>query len=189
MKKHIKLFITSLISCLPFFSADHVILNEEIIEEVKNLDFFTCNFYKIGNNYENAYGITASLFFIFILFFYKKTENIVEKNNPRLKILSTICGVIFSILIITGYSLIKTNSLDLLFYDKFQFMISIINFIGYFLLFKRLFIYLIEKTKIINIKQENEKVISKHSILFCFAIFMLCWNAVYYYFLPGTYEL
>ena len=51
MKKHIKLFITSLISCLPFFSADHVILNEEIIEEVKNLDFFTCNFYKIGNNY------------------------------------------------------------------------------------------------------------------------------------------
>jgi len=185
MKKHIKLFITSLISCLPFFSADHVILNEEIIEEVKNLDFFTCNFYKIGNNYENAYGITASLFFIFILFFYKKTENIVEKNNPRLKILSTICGVIFSILIITGYSLIKTNSLDLLFYDKFQFMISIINFIGYFLLFKRLFIYLIEKTKIINIKQENEKVISKHSILFCFAIFMLCWMPYIIIFYPG----
>ena len=185
MKNYIKLFITSLISCLPFFSANHVILNETIIENVQNLDFFTCNFYKFATNYESAYGITGSLFFILILFFYKNTENILEKNNRRLKVLSIICGIIFSIIITIGYSLIETDSLDLLFYSKFQFSIFIINFIGYFLLFKRIFIYIVQKIKTINIKHEDEKVMSNHPILWCFAILMLCWIPYIIIFYPG----
>ena len=194
MKKYIKLFFTSLISTMAFYTSEHIITNEEAINGLKYVDFFTYNFHKIEINYETAYGIRASIFFLLILFFYSRTEKLVNKKDKKLNILSTICGIIFAIIIIIGYSFINTNSLDLIFFNKFQFAISIINMIGYFLLFKRAYIYIIMKLKkesnveknISKYKSKLNEKFEKHPILFFFIIFILCWIPYIIIFYPGT---
>lgn len=197
MKKYINLFFTTLISSIAFFTADHVITSEEVMNGLKYSNFFTYNFHRIELNYESAYGIMPSIFFLLILFFYNKTNELVNKDDKRLNVLSTICGILFASMIVIGYSFIKTNSFDLIFFNKFQFIISLINAIGYFLLFKRAFIYIITKTKtehnlkkvkkeISKYKNKLEKIMEKHPIICCFIIFILCWIPYIVIFYPGT---
>lgn len=194
MKKYINLFFSTLISSMAFFTADHVITSEEVMNGLKYSNFFTYNFHRIELNYESAYGIMPSIFFLLILFFYNKTNELVNKDDKRLNVLSTICGILFASMIVIGYSLIKTNSLDLILFNKFQFMISIINAIGYFLLFKRAFIYIVMKTKkeyklrkeVSKYKNKLGKIFEKHPVIFCFAILVLCWIPYILIFYPGT---
>ena len=192
MKKYINLFLKSLVSTMSFYTANYVISHEQAIEGLKSINFFTYNFHRAEINYASAYGLNASIFFVLLLFFYNQTGENIKNTNKKANIISTIFGILFSIIITIGHSFINTNSFDLIFYNLFQFVISVINLIGYYFLFKSLFLNLIEFT---NRKQHNieikkyknkfEKLYENHPVLICFIIFIICWIPYIVIFYPG----
>lgn len=85
-----------------------------------------------------------------LLIFYKKMK------GYRVNLLENILSVIFSIFMTLGFSYAKMNSWQLVFGSFRMFFISVIIFIGYYELFKRLFCLI--NIKIQSIKVEDYKL-------------------------------
>lgn len=85
-----------------------------------------------------------------LLIFYKKMK------GYRVNLLENILSVIFSIFMILGFSYAKMNSWQLVFGSFRMFFISVIIFIGYYELFKRIFCLI--NIKIQSIKVEDYKL-------------------------------
>ena len=193
-KYRIIYFIEAFFTALAFSSANRIITNEEAISIAVYNNPICINLAKFSINYLNGYGVNISIIFLLVFFFFyqifRKYENLGEK---RLQITSSITALLFATFMTIGNSFLY--NIDI-FISKFQIFITMINFIGYFFLFKNIFIFLISvlKTKEISSIEDNEKdklsfikkIYIKKPVLFTMLLFLICWIPYIIIFYPGT---
>ncbi|MBE6146997.1 MAG: hypothetical protein E7168_01535 [Firmicutes bacterium] len=131
---------------------------------------------------------TSSIIIFLIYGYYTKFLNL--KTTTSKKILS----IIFSILMILGYSYSKVNSWDLVFGNWGMFLLSIISAIGYFCFFQSIWPILDEVLKKIPTKPlivKNNKIIrwfldkfEEHPVLTSLIVILIGWSIYILAFYP-----
>lgn len=194
--------IAALFTVLAFSTAKQPITREEALEVINTGSTLIINIVRFGLNYEKAYGVNSAIIFFLLAYFYYQVSKKVDKQDKRLNRV-TLCGsLIFAFFMVFGNSFINLNNWDLVFKSKFQMLISMINYIGYVILFKTLLTSFIMGIKDILKKQVNLKERSKnkenkiwspikeiqeaHPILFYMVCFIICWLPYIIIFYPGT---
>ena len=157
-------------------------------------------------NYNNLYGIQGLLTFsISIAILYKIKSIVKEKNNKRLTIISSVVGTLFSSIMVFGRSLYYLNSFELVFLDRYQVIISLLDFTGFFIIFYNLFKLLITylENNQINVERKNnvEKIsnaeenskkkkiiekVRKHPVLIIAIMLLVFWLPYIIIYFPGT---
>lgn len=187
-------FVEAFFSALAFLAANRIITNEEALATAYSNNPISINLAKLSINYINGYGVNSSIIFLLTLFFFyqvfKQCENLRDK---RLQITSTISALLFSTFMTIGNMFLYNVDV---FINKFQVFITLINFIGYFFLFKNIFIFLTSlfKSEQVNSEENNKKnrfgfikkLYKKCPILFLSILFLICWLPYIIVFYPGT---
>ncbi len=104
--------------------------------------------------------IISSIILIALIFFY----SYFNKKEFKINWLQKITSIFFALIMIFGKSYEELNTWDLIFKNKLTILISIIAFIGYYVLFSVIFKFLnnvISKINIENTKTENKNKIIK----------------------------
>ena len=138
-RKNFLLFICliqALFTTLAFCSANKIISPEEVAMTTTSNNFFILNFTKFQLNYQSGYGVTPSLIFIVLAYFFYNINKKRDNNDKRLLVISYIGGALLTIFMTIGnrfiYDISITDSI-------FQILVTIINGIGYFFIFENLF--------------------------------------------------
>ncbi len=187
-------FIEAFFSALAFSTANRIITNEEALSIAYDNNPISINLAKLSINYINGYGVNISIIFLLIFFFFyqvfKKCEILEDK---RLQIISIISALLFSTFMTIGNMFLYNVDV---FINKFQVFITLINFIGYFFLFKNIFIFLVllVKSEQVTSEEDNKKnkldfikkIYNKCPILFFMILFLICWMPYIIAFYPGT---
>lgn len=160
MKKIINIYTKALI--FTFFTLISLFLNVEALI----------------TNIKNPFIIGAFELLLIGVLIYKMYFNYYSKNNKsnNFKFMATI----FSLFTIIGDTFNKTNSFDLMFISIPIFLLTIIRFIGYFILFNLLINKLFDITshKIFENHNKFKKldfVFNKHPFLSSLLIMLICW--------------
>lgn len=126
---------------------------------------------------------------IFLIVFYTK---VYHKFLLAKKGITHIIAVCFSVFMLLGISYTNNGSWSFLFYDYKQFIISVITFLGYFILFdiiiSLLYGHFSEKNLTI-LNRISSPIIGygeKHYSLFVFTIISICWLPFLIVNLPGS---
>lgn len=105
---------------------------------------------------EEVFNGNSVLYIIYGFFIYKMLEQIIKIEDKRAKICCIILGIIFGICEVLGYSIMKTNSLSLVFGSKLSILKSFFKLIGYITIFYSILLILFIKI-IPNIKENISK--------------------------------
>lgn len=162
MKTRIKTIILALLTVLTLF------LNVEAIYKgnVDETNIFTTSI------------VTVTLIFFLLYYFYKK-----EKEIKLTKSLLFLCGL-FSFFSVFGNSYLKVGSWNLVFGNIYLFIIACISGISYYLLYKKLFSYLVSfliNKKITDYKSKNKylskflKLFDEHPFIVSLSFILVCW--------------
>ena len=194
-----KLFIyiiESFFTALAFSTANRLITPQEVLAITDSSNFFAINFAKLQLNYLSGYGVNSSIIFILLTYFYYNINKNKIVTDKRLDIIALITGFLFATFMTIGNRFLYNVSIT---DSNFQILITLINYIGYFFLFKNLFVFLInilrnnlKETKLKKNKSHHQLFItfknfkSNHSIIFFMLIFLICWSPYIIIFYPGT---
>lgn len=155
-RKNFLLFICliqALFTTLAFCSANRIITPEEVAMTTTSNNFFILNFTKFQLNYQSGYGVTPSLIFIVLAYFFYNINKKRDNNDKRLLVISYIGGALLTIFMTIGnrfiYDISITDSI-------FQILVTIINGIGYFFIFENLFKFFIISLNNIRKGKEHE---------------------------------
>lgn len=197
--------IAALFTILAFSTANQPITNEAALEVIYTDSTLIMNIVKFGLNYEKAYGVNNSIIYFLLAYFYYQMTKKTNQQDKQLKRVTFWGSLIFAFFMVFGNSFMNLNNWDLIFKSKFQMFISIINYIGYVILFKTLLTFLIMRIKNTLKKQVNLKERSKsrrnkiwnqikerqeaHPILFYMVAFFICWLPYVIIFYPGMLNM
>ena len=143
-------------------------------------------------NYSLELNVSQSLFvFICLMLLLKKCFFRDEIENKGNKIYKMILSILFSFFMVFGYSYMKINSWDMIFYNTFQLFKAIIKGIGYYIIFRALINYLFDILfENIKIKESTNKIYNfifiKHSFIIPLLIIIACWLPYIVAYYPGT---
>ena len=158
-------------------------LNIVDISKTKDISGLQKSILKIEKSMQRD-TLKSIIIFGFTYFLLRKKYK--NSNN----IFKIILAVLFSIFMVFGYSYAKTNSWDLIFKGKLQFIKSLIVMFSYYIIFKLMinyaFEYIVPKIKY---KSTDNKVFNyifeKHSCLLPLAIILICWLPYLIAYYPG----
>lgn len=201
-KQKIFCILAALFTILAFTTASQPITKEEALEVMNTDSSFTIFLVRFGLNYEKAYGVNSAIVFFLFAYFYDQMSKKHVHKDKVLKKVTLIGGLIFATFMVFGNSFIHLNNWDLIFKGKFQIFISVINYIGYVVLFQQLLTFLMLQIKK-NLKKEThqlekikvrksevwnniKKIERMHPILFYMVCFLICWLPYMIIFYPGT---
>ncbi len=136
--------IEAFFTALAFSSATKVITPEEISALTQSSNSITYALAKLQLNYLNGYGVNISIIFLVMAYFFYKVNDNSNKKDKRLNVISVIAGIIFATCMIIGNRFLYDISMTI---DTTQILITVINFIGYFFLFKNIFVFIINSLK------------------------------------------
>lgn len=166
-------------------------MNTKNINNIKNIIFSFCTLFALeidiswiyntkyevidlSNNYSNFLNsgiLGCVLIFILIFLVFKKYSRV---GNRYTKILS----LIFSLCMIFGKSYMECGNIDLVFGNFFVLFLSVIMFIGYYLIFKLCLDNLFDLLNRKRIKESTNKVLvffKKHPFIISLVVIILCW--------------
>ena len=183
--------ICGFITTLSIFSLNEIIVQsfpEVLNEKDKLLAFFT----KFEYNFKNSYGVIPFVVFIAMSYLYYSIPK--NKLSKRMAWLARTIGMLVSLSVVIGQSLLIARGISLLNYDAFQVFIGIVRILGYYYLIYNLltalFIALnehsddiIDKTNEIKGKYDNHPVL--YTSLILLILFLPC--IIFYY--PGGMNL
>lgn len=143
----------------------------------------------------SKYSITTLISFVLIFSFYNK-----KYFKTKFSKAACFLSIFISIMYVVGYSYYKTNTWNIIFISKFQFVKSFIVIIGYYfiyyILIKTLYEYLdnvSSKEKINNKKCENKKILKiynfifeKHPFIVPLIIILISWLPYLIFYYPGV---
>ena len=141
------------------------------------------------------YSITTLISFVLIFSFYNR-----KYFKTKFSKAACFLSIFISIMYVVGYSYYKTNTWNIIFISKFQFVKSFIVIIGYYfiyyILIKTLYEYLdnvSSKEKINNKKCENKKILKlynfifeKHPFIVPLIIILISWLPYLIFYYPGV---
>ncbi len=172
MKNKLKVLFYSFIT---FFSILYFNQNIYSFESLKNLNMY----------FQNTSGIIQCFFIIILYIFYTNTYSL--KSDRKLNLITTIGSVLYTLFIIIFNSYHITNSLLLVVASKTTLLMSVIKFIGLFVLIKNILKLLFIKIDGISL---DEKSIKKDNNLFLIAILLiLSYLPIIIIFYPGTMNM
>ena len=192
-RRKIIAFLQAIFTVLAFSTADYVITSDMVYDISENANFLMVNLAKLKLNYANAFGIESAVFCgtLGLFYYYVSEKHMEEGLQSRLqKIYVNVFSGIFTFFMVFGYSYIKLDSWDLILSGKFQILISLINSIGFFCLWKNILDFLV--IKIVQMKWKEWKIpakfklIKEHRIIGCFAFLIICWLPYIIIYYPGT---
>lgn len=187
MTKKVICVVYALFTVLAFSTANEMITDEAVLTVLNTNDFFVRNLIKFGLNYEKAYGVNASIIFLLVAYFYYHVGKENKHFDKRLEIATCMGGLIFGFFMVFGNSFLYLNNWDLVYGNNFQLFISLINYMGYFLLFKYILTFLIVFLKG---KPRQNKRRANHSKKYKFMLyFLICWLPYIIIFYPGTMNM
>lgn len=198
VNKKIICIIAAFFTVLAICTANQIITDEMARSVIDTNHTIIIPIVKLGLNYEKAYGInSAILLFVLSYFYYQVSQRKGNLEDKRLSQITLVGGVIFAFFMVFGNSFFHLNSWDLIFYGKFQMLISAINFIGYVCLFQNILLFLLLKLKNKteepqkeNKEKENKtKFFNRHPILRYTLYFLICWLPYLIIFYPGTMNM
>lgn len=145
---------------------------------------------RINDAFEKQENLGSLFTFLGLLFLFSKTLFKEEKNNKRSRIYKIILPLLFTIFVLIGISYSKTNSWDLLFNSKIQFIKAIIVAIGYYIIFKSIINFLFDQLlDEIEYKESKNKlfniIFEKHSFILPVLIILICWLPYIIIYFPG----
>lgn len=192
----------ALFTVLAFSTANYRITDEAALEVISTNNPIIMNIVKLGLNYEKAYGVNSCILFFLVTYFYRQISKMQDKTDKRMNAITLIGGLIFAFCMVFGNSFLHGNDWNLIFEGKFQMFISLINYIGYVVLFRNLLRFLL-----IKIKRENNKLVTNsekkhnkfgycistiernHPILFYTVGFLICWLIYVIIFYPDPMNM
>lgn len=140
---------------------------------------------------QEMYGISIDKFIIFIglAIFYEKSWDTFKKSRSWI---THLIAAIFSVCMLIGLSYSVQGSWAFIMGSKYQMVIAVFSFVGYFVLFDVTLSVLycwLEKRCICRtgrIEASFSRFIDSHYFLFCFLIIYLCWLPFIIIFFPGS---
>lgn len=140
-----------------------------------------CNSFKFDN-------IKTVIIFVGTVFIFNKS--LLKEKSSKGNIYKVILAILFSVFCLIGESYKKTNSWDLLFFNKFQIIKAGIVGIGYYTLFKAIINFIFDEliNKIIYRESKNKLfnfIFEKHSFIMTIIIILICWMPYIIAYYPG----
>ena len=152
--KILLIVVETILATLALFAANRTVLMEEVssVPFSDGLNTMGMILAKLQINYQEAGSVSAAIVGLVLLYFNYKTLR--QKYNRRLRLCSDISGVIFaSCMLMGGYFLYGIT----VFSDVAQIMITVINFLGFFFIFKNLTLFIIVHIESLIKVRRNEK--------------------------------
>ena len=195
--KNVWIVICAFITILSIFGLNEITsISPEMIDIANEHNLAKVFAMKLTRYFQNSYGVVPFFLFGIITYFYSCVHR--KTNINKLKIISIILGMLFSITIIVGRSLMDTEGLLYITYDKFQIFVSIIKFWGFSSLFFNSFYMLfvtIDENKeaiVISSKDVSIKVINsfdKHPVFYTAIFLFLLYIPYIIIYYPGLMNL
>lgn len=136
--------IQAFFTALTFSSANRLITLDEVKTITDSTSSIIIDLVKLQLNYSNGYGVHMTIVFLLLLFFFYHVNKDKKTPDKRLFVLSTLFGLLFATFMMIGNRFMYEINF---FISIIQTFITLINFIGYFFLFKNVFIYLVTVLK------------------------------------------
>ncbi len=140
---------------------------------------------KLSSLRENLINISIFVFFVFIVIMYKRYQNI------KIKFPFKVLSIIFSLLMIFGYSYYIKETAILVWGNSYLIIFSIIKLFGLYKFFKLVLSLIYEyffNKKEKTLKKKDSKLINlfeKHPFLFSFVVILICYLPYIIAFYPG----
>ena len=169
MKNKIKILIYSIFTLFYLIYFNKNLYNYDEIKQINSI-------------FQNTSGVLIWLLIIIIYIFYKEIYSIIE--SKKLLKVTTIGSIIYTTIFIVGDSFYNTNDWTLIISSKTTMILSIIKFIGLFILIRNILKILILKIENINISKSKKESFNN---VFLMAIFLFILYLPYVIiFYPGT---
>lgn len=188
-KKRIIIILLALFVTIAFSIKLDIVTNNDISEISNRTNYFTKLILKFYYSIEKDIFKSLLLFLLLIIFFKK---SFFSNNNKEigLKIYKVILSVMFASFMVFGYSYMKINSWDMIFLNTFQLFKAIIEFVGYYIIYRAILNFLFDKTFMnIKINESTNKLYNfifiKHSFIIPLLIILICWIPYLIAYYPG----
>ena len=195
----IRCFIMGGLSAMALLSAKEII-SDDMMESFFQNTFINTNgtanqvLCKLAINYSACYSVLGLLLFGILAFLYYYLSGKEKDFSARNRRISIIGGGLYAFLLLCGESINQYGTLDLIFYNKLQLLITICNFVGYAFLFYNV-IMLVAWLYQNNSKQrknvsdsginQGTSLTKKEYIIKHMLVMMLCWLPWMIVFFPG----
>ena len=174
----ILIFLFTITSVIAFTYNNNIVLID--FNNIKNL----------VHDYNIIFNVNQITLLILTFIFYKLFDSFYLTKQKEKNILFKILSLLLSFFMLFGYSFKTAGNTSLIFSSAFAVILSIIVFIGFYLVFNAIInkIYIFIKNKNFKYKETNNKVINfifeKHSFIMPIAIMLVAWSLVIISFYP-----